>query len=140
MNMIMMITKNRGWRGLASAECVDTSTFTTTRKMIFSFSQDVWNDMLAGYFVMQDDDNYFIYMLDKEDVACDLPRPNQQRSVLIRNAGVHITDVLEVSKKGVALENSTEQIKRLISHFQNNSNAHTLSDWNCVGIRVVPTI
>ena len=137
---MMKIIKNRGWRGLASAECIDADTHATIREMIFSFSQDVWNDMLDGYFVMQDDDNYYIYVLNNEDVSYYLPSRTQQRSVLIRTVEVRITDVLEVSKKGVALENSTEQIKSLVAHFKNNSNAHTTSDWNCVGIRVVPII
>lgn len=138
-NMEIKIIKNRGWRGLASAECIDTTTHTTIREMIFSFSQDVWNDMLAGYFVMQDDDNYYIYTLDKEDVHLYLPRPTQQRSVLI-GARVRVTDVIEIGKRDTALRDSIEQVKNLIAHFEHNSNEHTTSDWNCVGIRVVPMI
>ena len=42
------INKNRGWRGLAELVCEDEER-KVVHKMIFSFSQAVWNDLLKGY-------------------------------------------------------------------------------------------
>ena len=77
----LILNKNRGWRGLAEARLIDDAG-NTTHKMVFSFSQPVWNDMLRGVLVMQDDDNYIILKFDKLE---KLPAPTQQRSVLLKN-------------------------------------------------------
>ena len=75
------INKNRGWRGLAELVCEDEER-KVVHKMIFSFSQAVWNDLLKGYIVIQDEDNYFILNFDNTE---SLPTPVQQRSVLIKS-------------------------------------------------------
>ena len=76
----IILNKNRGWRGLAELICEDEER-KVVHKMIFSFSQNVWNDLLQGYIVIQDEDNYFILNFDNTD---RLPKPTQQRSVLIK--------------------------------------------------------
>ena len=45
------INKNRGWRALAELVCENARREDVAR-MIFSFSQPVWEDMLKGFIVM----------------------------------------------------------------------------------------
>lgn len=86
---------------------------------------------------MQDDDNYIILKFDKLEA---LPKPTQQRSVLIKHV------VLPIVNKEVYPKDSWMQPALshghydLISHFIKNRNNHTTSDWNCIGIRVTPVI
>lgn len=132
----IMINKNRGWRGLAEVRCEDDER-KNIMKMIFSFSQPVWEDLLKGFIVLQDKENYIVLHFNNTGA---LPKPYQQRSVLIK---YFIADVMEVFtyKKTVWTD---EAVKHghydLISHFIQNRNNHTTSDWNYIGIRVVPMI
>ena len=131
----LILTKNRGWRGLASAHLIDNAN-NTIQRMIFSFSQPVWNDMLKGYFVMQDEENYIVLHYDKLD---KLPSPTQQRSVLIKDV------VLPIVNKTIYPKNDWTATRTpyeydAICHFLKNRNNHTTSDWNCIGVRVVPMI
>lgn len=85
---------------------------------------------------MQDNDNYIILKFDRLEV---LPKPTQQRSVLIKNA------VLPIVSKAVYPKNDWKATKLpyefdVIYHFLKNRNNHTTSNWNCIGIRVTPMI
>lgn len=106
--------------------------------MIFSFSQPVWNDMLKGYFVMQDDSNYIVLNFDPEKST--LPAPTQQRSVLLKNVVLAITEKAVYPKVSWTKEHRTAGEFAAIYNFVQNRNNHTTSDWNCIGVRVVPMI
>ena len=132
----LVINKNRGWRGLAEAKAIDLDT-KEELKMIFSFSQAIWDDMINKHvIVMQDENDYHVVYF--EDDVYRLPRPTQQRSVLIKNFNAHILKVNSYPK------NTWTSIKgddwSTIRHFVKNKNNHTTSDWNCIGIRVIPEI
>lgn len=126
------IQKNRGWRGLAQVLILDEAKMPAL-EMVFSFSQLVWTDMLAGDIVLQDKDNYYIVHFDNTE---HLPAPTQQRSVLIKNFNGNITST-DIVAKG-EWNSTTGKTWNLIYHFTKNTNNHTKSDWNNVGIRVMP--
>lgn len=105
-------------------------------KMIFSFSQDVWNDMLKGYIVTQDEDNYFILNFDNTE---NLPKPTQQRSVLIKLFEATVVNITVQPKDAPLTTLSSDDFIR-VWNFKKNRNNHTRSSWNCIGIRVVPSI
>ena len=134
------IDKNRGWRGLAKAyvyEQEDTGLCKKQHEMIFSFSQDVWEDLLKGFIVLQDKDTYYVFEFNNTD---RLPKPTQQRSVLIKNFSGEIVNSWKFSKTAWTSESLPHGHYDKISHFVRNSNNHTTSDWNCIGIRVIPEI
>ena len=106
--------------------------------MIFSFSQPVWDDMLKGYFVMQNEDSYIVLKFSDPDYK--LPRPFQQRSVLIKNAVLNIDSKEIYSKATWVKDHKTAGDYSAIYNFIKNRNNHTTSDWNCIGVRVVPMI
>ena len=134
----LVLNKNRGWRGLAEAHLLNDDN-NTIQRMIFSFSQPVWNDMLRGVMVMQDEHNYIILEFDYEHSG--LPRPFQQRSVLIKNVILPIVNKKVYPKDSWAKsDRSTGSDYSAIYNFLKNRNNHTTSDWNCIGIRVIPTI
>lgn len=132
----LILNKNRGWRGLAEAQLLDDDN-NTIQRMIFSFSQPVWDDMLRGAFVMQDEDNYIVLKYDKLET---LPRPTQQRSVLIKCTVLPIVNKAVYPKTTWASEARTPGDYSAIYNFLKNSNNHTQSNWNCIGIRVIPII
>lgn len=127
----IILNKNRGWRGLAELKCLDDEG-NTVHTMIFSFSPDMWQDLLKGYIVIQDDNNYYVLNFD---TTSGLPRPTQQRSVLIKDFKTKINDVMVYSKFGLTMLTPLS-----VTHFIKNKNNHTTSDWNCIGLRVIPTI
>ena len=132
----IMINKNRGWRGLAEVQCRNAED-NNELKMIFSFSQPVWQDLLRGVIVLQNTEKYFIVHFDNVE---SLPRPEQQRSVLIKNFVGNVTNVVEVPKTNwVGITRGTSYFD-YIQHFNKNRNNHTTSDWNNIGIRVIPMI
>lgn len=128
------LNKNRGWRGLAELICEDEER-NIVHKMIFSFSQPVWNDMLQGYIVIQDEDNYFILNFDNTEA---LPKPTQQRSVLIKSFLATVVDI-KAYPKNEPLDVLSDDYDR-IYNFKKNRNNHTTSDWNYIGVRVTPEI
>lgn len=128
------INKNRGWRGLAELICEDEER-KVVHKMIFSFSQPVWEDLLQGYIVIQDEDNYFILNFDNTDA---LPKPTQQRSVLIKSF-LATVKCITAYPKNEPLDVLSDDYDR-IYNFKKNRNNHTTSDWNCIGVRVIPEI
>lgn len=105
--------------------------------MIFSFSQPVWDDLLQGYIVIQDEDNYFILNFDNTE---SLPKPTQQRSVLIKSFLATVVNITAHPKNepldALILSDDYDRIY----HFKKNRNNHTTSDWNCIGVRVIPEI
>lgn len=129
------INKNRGWRGLAEL-VAENERREEVAKMIFSFSQPMWEDMLQGYIVMQDEDTFTILNFDNTD---ELPKPTQQRSVLIKSFTATVIQQYEVPKENW-MKNTPSTLYNLIYHFTKNRNNHTTSDWNCIGVRVVPMI
>ena len=130
----IILNKNRGWRGLAELICEDEER-KIAHRMIFSFSQNVWNDMLLGYIVIQDTDNYYVLNFDNTD---RLPRPTQQRSVLIKSFMANVKNNTTYSKN--ERMNFVGEDYDKICNFKKNKNNHTTSDWNCIGIRVTPNI
>ena len=134
----LILNKNRGWRGLAEAHLLNDDN-NTIQRMIFSFSQPVWNDMLRGVMVMQSEQDYIILEFDYEHSG--LPRPFQQRSVLIKNVVLPIVNKKVYPKDSwMKSDRSTGSDYSAIYNFLKNRNNHTTSDWNCIGIRVIPDI
>lgn len=132
----LIINKNRGWRGLAEAKIIDLDT-KEELKMIFSFSQQVWNDLIFQHTIVLQDETYY-YIVRFEDKYERLPGPLQQRSVLIKNFNADITEIVAVKKTEWTSERA-ENWNAIIHHIKNRNN-HTTSSWNCIGIRVVPEI
>lgn len=128
------INKNRGWRGLAEVECYDEAR-NLIGNMIFSFSQPMWNDLLDGYIVMQDDEYYYVIQFENTE---RLPKRDQQRSVLITDFIGSVSRVNRYEK--ARWMTSSGKDYAILHHFTHNTNNHTTSDWNCIGIRVVPEI
>lgn len=130
------INKNRGWRGLAEVVYYGDAG-TELQKMIFSFSQPVWEDLLKGFIVLQDRKNYTVLEFDNLE---DLPRPTQQRSVLIKNFAADVVNKQIYQKSDWSQAALSHGHYEYIAHFIKNRNNHTQSDWNCIGIRVMPNI
>lgn len=133
----IIINKNRGWRGLAEVILQDIDTKKEIQKMIFSFSQPVWEDLLKGFIVMQTKENYIVIEFNNLE---DLPRPTQQRSVLIKYFTADVMNKSYYQKHEWQQAALSKGHYDLISHFMKNRNNHTTSDWNCIGIRVMPNI
>lgn len=129
------INKNRGWRGLAEVAVLNEE-HDLTAKHIFSFSQDMWDDLIYHHLVVIASEQYYYVIRFKETDR--LPRRDQQRSVLIKNFVAPITKVNKY-KKEAWTEAEAEDWASII-HFTKNRNNHTTSDWNCIGVRVMPTI
>jgi len=129
----LKIQKNRGWRGLAQVKITDAGKEIINN--VFSFSQDMWDDMLNGHIVVQDKDYYYIITFDN---LIDLPKPHQQRSVLIKNFWAAVTEVGFIEKDRWTSTNGLAY--NLIVHYIKNRNNHTKSDWNNIGVRVMPEI
>lgn len=130
----IIINKNRGWRGLAEVQCRNEEN-NNELQMIFSFSQPVWDDMLEGRIVLQDDSDYIVVHFDNTD---SLPRG--QRSVLLKNFVGNVVDIVRAPKHNWLSVGLGSLDHNAIAHFIKNRNNHTTSDWNCIGIRVVPMI
>ena len=132
----LVINKNRGWRGLAEVAIL-TETHDTQLTMTFSFSPNMWTDLIVhNKIVVQDIDNY--YVITFADTLGNLPKPSQQRSVLIKNAVLTIKNVNTYTKNAWTSAEFGDWKPML--HFVKNKNNHTTSDWNCIGLRVVPKI
>lgn len=131
------INKNRGWRGLAEIAVLNEDK-DLVKKHIFSFSQAMWDDMIyKNMVVIRDSENYYVIHFSSV-VRGMLPRPVQQRSVLIKNFTAEIDRVNQVPVNEWTKE--TGEMWETIRHFIKNRNNHTQSDWNCIGIRVTPSI
>ena len=133
----IIVNKNRGWRGLAEVKALDRND-KEVLKTIFSFSQDIWNDLMDGYIVLCDTTEKRYYVCTFKDADL-LPR-GHQRSVLIKNfvASVSSVNSYEMNGIGSAEKYSNDGIK--IEKFKRNANNHTISNWNYIGLRVIPEI
>lgn len=132
----ILINKNRGWRGLAEAIVRDEER-NEQLKMIFSFSQDVWDDLIIRNLIVMQDEKYY-YIIKFKTGGGTLPSLDQQRSVLIKLYRGEIEKVTKVEKATWTSTTGTEWT--VIHHFIKNRNNHTTSDWNYIGIRVIPQI
>ena len=130
----IVINKNRGWRGLAEV-IVRGDDYKTQMRMIFSFSQPVWDDMQEGVMVLQDDKDFHIVRFDRTEAL-----PKGQRSVLLKNFIANVLDVIVIPKHEWEGRTRGTSYYSYIDHFKKNRNNHTQSDWNCIGVRVVPII
>lgn len=83
--------------------------------------------MLKGYIVIQDEDNYFILNFDNTEA---LPKPTQQRSVLIKSFQATIKNITAYPKNK-PIDILQDDYDR-IYNFKKNKNNHTTSDWNCI--------
>lgn len=129
------INKNRGWRGLVEVDILNEECNLTT-KHIFSFSQDMWEDLVFYQkIVIESNDFYYVIFFDNGE---KLPRKDQQRSVLIKNFTANITSVNKYKKD--EWQSAPPEDWSSIVYFMKNTNNHTTSDWNCIGLRVLPTI
>lgn len=93
---------------------------------------------MKGYFVMQDYDNYIVLKFDTE--KSELPKPTQQRSVLIKSVVLPITEKKIYPKDTWVTSSETYLDYNAMFNFIHNTNNHTKSDWNCIGVRVIPRI
>lgn len=131
----LVINKNRGWRGLAEVKGVDAGVVQYTT--IFSFSQDMWNDLLSGHIVLADEEYYYVVEFNNIE---GLPKPHQQRSVLIKNWQGEVISVHSYNRNSWGEKATEYGDYSYISNHKRNRNNHTTSDWNCIGVRVRPSI
>lgn len=94
--------------------------------------------MLDGVFVLQDEDENYV-VIDFDNCTGALPKPNQQRSVLIDTAVLPVLSAKTYDKITWKTDASIKD-RAAIMHYLNNNNHHTTSEWNNVGIRVIPVI
>ena len=125
------MNKNRGWRGLAEIKILNEDAHTVTSR-VFSFSQAVWDDLLRGYVVIQDEDNYYVMELDTTSA---LPH-GHQRSVLIKDFISKITKTVKIPKATWPHDSRELGLYGYIYDFIKDNNNHTASDWNQIGLRV----
>ena len=131
------IDKNRGWRGLAQLQCFD-SEGNKVNNLVFSFSQRMWCNMLIGIIVTEDENHYYVIGFSGTD---KLPKPTQQRSVLIKNfVSDSVSFVHQYDKTSWTEQAREHKDVNFVYDFVRNRNNHTTSDWNYIGIRVTPTI
>ena len=127
----IIVNKNRGWRGLAEIKILNEDAHTVTSR-VFSFSQAVWDDLLRGYVVIQDEDNYYVMELETTSA---LPH-GHQRSVLIKDFISKITKTVKIPKATWPHDSRVLGLYGYIYDFIKNNNNHTTSDWNQIGLRV----
>lgn len=134
------INKNRGWRGLAEVQILGEKSVIgeVIAKYIFSFSQDVWDDLINNNQIVIADNDYYYVIHFTDTVRGLLPNPTQQRSVLIKDFIANIDKVSMVSKTDYVKADISDYMP-IIHHIKNKNN-HTTSNWNCIGVRVTPSI
>ena len=130
----IIINKNRGWRGLSELKALDAEGKTVT-SMVFSFSPEVWKDMLAGYIVLPYKKQFIVLHFNNTHLL-----PKGQRSVLIKDFTADVLQQYEFDQEHWMTPAIGEEVQHYIVHFKRNENNHTKSDWNCIGIRVTPKI
>lgn len=97
----------------------------------------MWNDLISRHLIVMQDEEYY-YIIRFEDETKRLPEPTQQRSVLIKNFNAHILSITKCKKTEWTASEGEDW--SAILNFRKNKNNHTTSDWNCIGIRVIPEI
>lgn len=78
---------------------------------------------------MQNEQYYIIVKFDELD---KLPKPTQQRSVLIKNVILNVKEIVTYTKTGWSRDAKTAGDYSAIYNFLKNRNNHTTSDWNCI--------
>lgn len=125
----IVINKNRGWRGLSCVEIHNEKGELIT-KYIFSFSQDVWEDLINRNQIVIADNDYYYVIHFTDTVRGLLPNPTQQRSVLIKDFIANIDKVSMVAKTDYTKADISDYMP--IMHYRKNKNNHTQSNWNCI--------
>ena len=77
---------------------------------------------------MQDEDNYIVLKFLDPDYK--LPKPYQQRSVLIKNITLPIEEKVIIPKATWTKDHKTAGEYNAICNFITNRNNHTASSWN----------
>ena len=96
----------------------------------------MWDDMIYNQkIVIANDKYYYVIYFDNGE---KLPRKDQQRSVLIKSFIANITKVNKYSKADWKSAEASDWAS--ITYFVKNTNNHTQSDWNHIGLRVIPMI
>lgn len=131
------INKNRGWRGLTEVVIFNEDKDLTT-KHIFSFSEPMWRDLINNHTIVIASEQYYYVIHFSSTIRGLLPRADQQRSVLIKNYMAEINGVGKYPKDNWRSAKAFDW--SCITHFIKNKNNHTTSDWNCIGLRVIPEI
>ena len=126
----IIINKNRGWRGLAEVDILNEGHGTITSH-IFSFSQAMWEDMIVRNIIVIASEDYY-YVIRFEDTG-KLPKPTQQRSVLIKSYLAKIEEVNKYEKSKWTSALAADWVA--IRNFIKNKNNHTTSDWNCIRLK-----
>ena len=133
-----IITKNRGWRGLAQIELYNHAISKERQfSMVFSFSPEVWEDLIINHKIVVQDEDYYYVLTVNEDIN-KLPRRDQQRSVLIKYFNSRVC--MNTYSKTDWTTTAPADDKTAIYHFIHNRNNHTQSEWNAIGMRVNPMI
>ena len=78
---------------------------------------------------MQNEQYYIIVKFNELD---KLPKPFQQRSVLLKNVVLNVTEIVTYTKTGWSKDAKTAGDYSAIYNFLKNRNNHTTSDWNCI--------
>lgn len=137
------INKNRGWRGLAEIVLMQETgkeVYYHSSRYLFTFSPDVWEDLIYRNLVVVTDE-YYYYVIRFNDDDKKLPRPEQQRSVLIKDFMTNVVSIHEYKKSLFKIDPSLSTGDLFaIEHYNANRNNHTVSDWNAIGLRVQPII
>ena len=134
---VLKLNKNRGWRGLAEAQVLD-GDGKTVNKMIFSFSAAMWHDLIHYHKIVMQDKDYYYVIHFTDFIKGMLPGETQQRSVLIKDFMANIDSVNKYAK--AEWRSAPADDWNNLVNFTKNRNNHTTSDWNCIGIRVIPEI
>lgn len=91
--------------------------------------------MYRNKIALQDKDNFIILTFAK---SCELPKTYQQRSVLIKNVTLKVVNKEVYSKRTWATDARYSNDYAVINNCISNTNKHTTSEWNYVGVRVLP--
>ena len=78
---------------------------------------------------MQNEQYYIIVKFNELD---KLPKPFQQRSVLLKNVVLNVTEIVTYTKTGWSKDAKTAGDYSAIHNFLKNKNNHTTSSWNCI--------
>lgn len=143
----IVISKNRGWRGLAEAKFYiklgDAPEL--TRKMLFTFSSKMWEQLYKGYFCYMEGTDFIIIPIGTGGLR-QLPKTKDgempQRSVLLNDIVINEIAynkamVLTAPPTSSAI---TDELYKTAYAFNKNRNNVTKSIWNNVGLRVSPKI
>lgn len=139
MKKVAVINKNRGWRGLVSVT-IYTDGVVDGYTRVFSFSEDMWKDLVIKGVLVIDDVNSegqpgYTVLTFKTDELWKLP--TGQRSNVIKDVSLTVETtafhVIDASPSLIGIEHNTA-----IRHYLANTNSHTMSEHNMIGLHVQP--